>query len=452
MSKKFVSSKITYFTRDNVGALADWEAFKASHPQAEYTSEICWDLHDSMLARKKSLSDDGVVKQMLDKANIDYDKNSTGLIITSDLTGKTFLIVEVESDELLEQLEAAGATVAYITSNVNYNTQAPDLYFRMYPESYNAEDYPATDKRHVFDGKNIKAIYTNFYNYKTKNMNDLLYSIIRSFRMSLDIIKVDGIIANPPYSKIGANITDSIRKVIDFDEYINLLPANDYKRNNSKDLFNYQSDMISIKDGFADAAVTTHLANIHKTKVNNMSLDEFERSQYIDRQLDKYFEETAKREKTWLFETSHGRDSRIIDNEHAILIGSREIPNGHLPYSKTITTYKWNVEKSIDFNYLLEHHHDSIGAAIQYGYFEFSTPAEKQNFVDFIYSNKGFKFIAKIFTALSLDGRIAFSKWAPKVDWSRSWTVEEILADYEYTEDEIKEVMEDLKNFKGMED
>ena len=40
----------------------------------------------------------------------------------------------------------------------------------------------------------------------------------------------------------------------------------------------------------------------------------------------------------------------------------------------------------------------------------------------------------------------------PKVDWTRSWTVEEILKDYGYTEDEIKEVMEDLKNFKGMDD
>ena len=42
--------------------------------------------------------------------------------------------------------------------------------------------------------------------------------------------------------------------------------------------------------GFTDAAVTTHLAKIHKNKVNNMTIDEFERSQYIDRQLDKYFE------------------------------------------------------------------------------------------------------------------------------------------------------------------
>ena len=44
------------------------------------------------------------------------------------------------------------------------------------------------------------------------------------------------------------------------------------------------------------------------------------------------------------------------------------------------------------------------------------------------------------------------SYWFPKVDWTRSWTVEEILKEYGYTNEEIKEVMEDLKNFKGMKD
>jgi uncharacterized protein (DUF433 family) len=38
----------------------------------------------------------------------------------------------------------------------------------------------------------------------------------------------------------------------------------------------------------------------------------------------------------------------------------------------------------------------------------------------------------------------------PKVDWTRTWTVEEILADYNYTEDEIKAIIKDLSKFKGM--
>ena len=40
----------------------------------------------------------------------------------------------------------------------------------------------------------------------------------------------------------------------------------------------------------------------------------------------------------------------------------------------------------------------------------------------------------------------------PKVDWTRSWTVEEILKDYGYTDLEIENIMNDLDNFRGMDD
>ena len=56
-------------------------------------------------------------------------------------------------------------------------------------------------------------------------------------------IKFDLIIANPPYGKPGANITKNIIDNVYFEEYVNLLPANDYKRNDSKDLFKYAREM-----------------------------------------------------------------------------------------------------------------------------------------------------------------------------------------------------------------
>ena len=94
-------------------------------------------------------------------------------------------------------------------------------------------------------------------------------------------MKIDGIIANPPYGTIGANIAYTIREKVNYECFVNLLPANDYKRNKTKDLFNYQSEMEPVNDGFDDAAVTTHLCLVSKNKANNMTLDEFERSQYI---------------------------------------------------------------------------------------------------------------------------------------------------------------------------
>lgn len=38
----------------------------------------------------------------------------------------------------------------------------------------------------------------------------------------------------------------------------------------------------------------------------------------------------------------------------------------------------------------------------------------------------------------------------PKVSWTKSQTVQSILKDYGYTSSEIQAVMDDLKNFKGM--
>ena len=60
--------------------------------------------------------------------------------------------------------------------------------------------------------------------------------------------------------------------------------------------------------------------------------------------------------------------------------------------------------------------------------------------------------MSKIFVALNIDSAIPLNKFMPKVDWTRSWTVEEILADYGYTELEIENIMQDLNNFKRIDD
>ena len=272
----------------------------------------------------------------------------------------------------------------------------------------------------------------------------------------IDMLKsIEGnliIIANPPYGAIGANIAYTIREKIDYECFVNLLPANDYKRNKTKDLFNYQSEMETINNGFDDAAVTTHLCLVSKNKANNMTLDEFERSQYIDRNLDKYFEENSKRTHYAIDAMpACGFTKRNIstpwDSQTTFIIGLRDMNHKHLPYKKTSDTYRWNVEEAITFDDLIP----TVSGQLLISNCTFKTPIEKQNFVKFIYSKQGFKFISKIFTALNCDGTV-HSIAFPKVDWTRSWTVEEILKDYGYTDDEIKEVMEDLKNFRGMDD
>ncbi|MDY2736864.1 hypothetical protein [Intestinibacter sp.] len=274
-------------------------------------------------------------------------------------------------------------------------------------------------------------------------------------------MKTDLLISNPAYGAIGANITDTLRQKINYKEFINLLPANDYKRNKTKDLFKYQSDMMPISNGFTDAVVTTHVARIHKGTVDdpapniNMTLDEFERSNYTDKSLDKYFKENSIRQHYAIdSSTSHAPKDKDFDFTKSIFVAHRTVAARHFTYKKDCAAYQLNFNlmtyaEAAD-KYGLKN--DKSKRLFDAGLCTFNTELEKKHIVKFIYSEEGVKFLAKVFTATATDSWLDINKWLPKVDWTRSWTVEEILKDYGYTEDEIKTVMADLDNFKGMDD
>ena len=317
--------------------------------------------------------------------------------------------------------------------------------------------------------KNIYLAFGSFNKDGTVSKDKTVYNIMKAViennikeklnAISLEEIfnmKIDGIIANPPYGAIGANIAYTIREKVNYECFVNLLPANDYKRNKTKDLFNYQSEMEPVNDGFDDAAVTTHLCLVSKNKVNNMTLDAFERSQYIDPSLDKYFEENSKRTHYAIDKSGELQNIKNPDLTKIIFIGSRDINHKHLPYSKNTLTNNINLNllsyKEICEKFCMKSAKEKGELYFQGNCFVLNTQKEKDNIINLVYSKDGFRFISKLFTSMNVDGRTPLYKVFPKVDWTRSWTVEEILKDYGYTEDEIKEVMEDLKNFKGMDD
>ena len=309
----------------------------------------------------------------------------------------------------------------------------------------------------------IKDVTLTFYTYDIKDIFDnFVYIISNTFRdLNVKLVsfeevikmKFDLVISNPPYGKIGAQITKKIIDDVDYKDFINLLPANDYKR--VPELWQYQSDMEPCKDAFEDAAVTTYIAKLHKNKVNNMSLVDYEIFNYVDPQLDRYFKENSKR--------SHYAIDRMTTGCHSIntlmrnpwdvhttfIIALRDMNHKSMGGIKSIT-YKWNVEESIDFEYIIKNHLTKNGQVLMSECL-FSSNVEKHNFIKFIYYGRESKFVQKLFTAISCDGTVRPNIF-PKVDWTRSWTVEEILKEYNYTDEEIKEVMEDLKNFKGMND
>ena len=321
--------------------------------------------------------------------------------------------------------------------------------------------------------KNIYLAFGSFNKDGTVSKDETVYNIMKAviennIKEKLNAItleeifnmKIDGIIANPPYGAIGANIAYTIREKVDYECFVNLLPANDYKRNKTKDLFNYQSEMEPVNDGFDDAAVTTHLCLVSKNKVNTMTDDDFTIAQFIDPQLNKYFKKNYNRSYYAFDEFDCGRGDNVLNwtVEKTFVLAGRDINHRAMPKSKTCSSYRWNVLEDMTNKEFVDKH--IVSRAVKGNFIEvefsginFKSNIEKRNFVKFIYTGNEAKFVQKLFTAINCDGgSFIVHHIFPKVDWTKSWTVEEILKDYGYTEDEIKEVMEDLKNFKGMDD
>ena len=269
-------------------------------------------------------------------------------------------------------------------------------------------------------------------------------------------MKFDIIIANPPYGRIGNEITQGIVDNIEWEVYINLLPANDYRRFNKSNKLYQFVDTNSIKvvrAGFKNAAVTTMMCKVNKERSVYLSEAEFEIENYTDKSLKKYFYQNRQRNHyaidNAVSEVNVTR-AESLSPDLDFVIGVRDLEKNHkMPYSKTGIAYIWNVKKSVDAKYLYDNYKHSVKGSVKSLHLSvasFKTKKEHDNFVDFVFGNPAF--MLKVIRALQSDGYVNLGKVFPKVSWERKWTVEELLREYEYTEQEIQEVMSDLDRFK----
>ena len=85
----------------------------------------------------------------------------------------------------------------------------------------------------------------------------------------IDYMKTDLLISNPPYGKIGAETTEIIRTKIDYDEFINLEPGNDYFTNdNYKYIDSSVKPIVLGSNAFSDANQATTITKVSKQQNN----------------------------------------------------------------------------------------------------------------------------------------------------------------------------------------
>ena len=259
--------------------------------------------------------------------------------------------------------------------------------------------------------------------------------------------KFDYIIANPPYA-MGNELTKTVVENVEFGKYINLMPASKYK---GKELYRYVESIEKVEDNFDDACVGESLTItiMSKTADTFSSFDELEMCKF-DERFRKFYENNSKKENninyTFVYKISKSKDEikealNKINSDTDFFISQRTADNG-VHIDDGATDRKWNLGYNISDTSIFNITKWTGGAwGTQGGFIQFNKKVEKDNFTNFWYRNGKNGLMNKLIKGLNkTNGTIELA--IPRVDWSHPWTDEEILKEYGYTEEEIKEILE----------
>ena len=268
--------------------------------------------------------------------------------------------------------------------------------------------------------------------------------------------KFDLIIANPPYGNIGSEITQAIVDCVDYDEFVNLLPATNYRLSKT-DLQKHvdPAELTIIHDAFDDAAVLPTVGHVHKEKVNDLTPIGFRIETQTDPITKKYFYANLKKNATYedMFETQKFAKEANQSFDKTIFLPMR-LASGRYSGHSDLASLSRGV-KGLPYRIAmgLVSHQSEVGKVNpQCGtYVRFSTEEEKKNCGEFLFGD-GFKFVLCLLNSMRVDvaNKAEHEFWFPKVDWHRKWTPREILEEYGYSEEEIKEVEAKMSSFPDL--
>ena len=138
--------------------------------------------------------------------------------------------------------------------------------------------------------------------------------------------------------------------------------------------------------------------------------------------------------------TLHNIDNFIplLDNSIYFITTLRAADHG---VDTSGVSYDWNINH-IDCRNKFSYSWNTFNKTYitNWGYIKFGSKNERDNLTEFWYRNGKNGLMHKLIKGLNKsNGSIAIA--IPRVDWSHPWTDEEILKEYGYTEEEIKEIL-----------
>ena len=250
--------------------------------------------------------------------------------------------------------------------------------------------------------------------------------------------KFDYIIANPPYA-MGNELTKTVVENVEFGKYINLMPASKYK---GKELYRYVESIDKVDDNFDDAYVGESLTVATMSKIADTfsSFEELEMCKF-DERFKKFYELNLSRKSLFNIGPYCSKPTKQnYSQDTDFFVYLRAAANG---VDMSGGTYDWNNKLKSEqelMPYILRTYEDR-GQMVCGQFIFFSTEEEKKNFTDFWYRNGISGLMHKLIKGMhKSSGTIDTA--IPRVDWSHPWTDEEILKEYGYTEEEIKEILE----------
>ena len=255
----------------------------------------------------------------------------------------------------------------------------------------------------------------------------------------IDYMKTDLLISNPPYGKIGAETTEIIRTKIDYDEFINLEPGNDYFTND-----NYKYIDLSIKpivlgsNAFSDANQATTITKISKQQ-NNLTQTGARLLVSIQNKDEDVYKALSElwlnAEKTYLKFTQSKKDLEYDEDTFVFNPGAFDIHHGYFAVAQ-----KNNWTSSTEYNI---YHKDAIG--------HINLPKAKVKgclqFKKLVYSELGLKMFKLWFTSSPEGWGFANGMFAD-IDYSDCLTWNDVFTKLNVSEDNQKVLIEAAEKFE----